>query len=93
MGKTIKINTETLNGLLEKLNDKKGELTSYSPTKCVKKGSGSSADKLEEIEALYDEMKNAIVDLYDKTISYMQGLSQQADETDSGISESMNLGG
>lgn len=93
MGKTIKINTETLNGLIEKLNGKKGELISYSPTTCNKKGSGASADKLEEIEALYDEMKNAIVDLYDKTISYMQGLSQQANETDSGISESMNLGG
>lgn len=93
MEKTIKINTELLNKQIEILSNKRDDLISYSPNKYGEKGNGLSTDKLKEIELLYDEMKNEIVNLYEKTILYMKGLSLQTDKTDNSISKSMNLGG
>jgi|GEM_PF-3847395 len=93
MGATIEINTKVLNDLIVQLESKKEELFTYSPEKYDQKGSGLSSDKLIEIENLYNHLKKEIVNLYDKTILYMQGLSQKTDETDYDISGTMNLGG
>ena len=46
----------------------KNELFGFSYDKHDKNSSGLSADKLKEIELLYDDLKNEITNLYEQTI-------------------------
>lgn len=93
MGNTLNINIAVLKEKIGTLRDKRDDLSSYSPTKCDTNSSGLSNDKLKNIESLYENLRKEIVNLYNNTISYMNGISQQIEEMDTSISESMNAGG
>lgn len=88
----ISIDTEKLQLIIQGFTLAKVDLENLSMELPSKSGGGQSIDLLANLDGEYMELKNAVILLMEKTISFMQSLSNDADVLDSSIAKNMNLG-
>lgn len=92
MGKTIDIDTQSLNPFVGKLNAQKDNLAKHNKIDFQMKGRGLSVSKIKQFENLYSQLVGAITELYSRTIEYMDKLAQDATDTDEAIASSFRNG-
>lgn len=78
----IKINIQSLNAAIEKLESLKRECQDYGNLSPETRGGGLTINELESLLEMYDTLDNSFIDLISNTISFMNNIKRSYEGAD-----------